>query len=140
MFQSFEDKSEPTGCFNEFKALKNIFQYSSKPKINFRKSWNKQTEKLWKQYVLLWHYKNNWLILLNKSRVFCSGGSLPYLRERKLRRIFYVLHFVNNNLPEKTIQLLFSEKNLWNYQLIAYIFFKRSNIGFYMKRTSENIF
>ena len=74
---------------------------------------------LWKQYVLLWHYKNNWLILRNKSRVFCSGGSLPYLRERKLRRIFYVLHFVNNNLPEKTIQLLFSEKNLWNYQLIA---------------------
>ena len=44
--------------------------------------------------------------------MFCTRGSLSFLPELKLRKIFPAVYFVNTNLPEGRTQVLISGNKL----------------------------
>ena len=58
------------------------------------------------------------------------------LPELKLRRIFPAVYFVNTNLPEETVKVLFSEKELSELPDDSPSIFKKSNVDRYMERPS----
>ena len=66
----------------------------------------------------------------------CSVQEEVYhiLPELKLRRIFSGVYFVNKNPPEKSVQVLLSEKELRNLPDDSPNIFEKSNIDRHMER------
>ena len=58
------------------------------------------------------------------------------LPESKLRRIFLAIYIVNTNFPEERVQVLLSEKELSKLPDDNPNILKKSNIDYYIERTS----
>ena len=67
-------------------------------------------------------------VYLNSRECSVQENVYRSLPELKLRRIFPTVYFVNTNLPEERVQILFSEKKLSELPDDSPNIFKKSNI------------
>ena len=85
------------------------------------------------------HDTMNTIATANLSNHECSVQGAVYhnLLELKLRRILPAVDFVNINLPEEGVQVLFPEKELSELRDKSPNILKISNVYLYMERPSE---
>ena len=103
--------------FNEYEAMKYMFQYFSKTEDQCSQAMKKAAKEALENNMH--KYETKEIIAKAISNHKCSIQEAVYhiLPELKRRRIFPAVCFVNTNLPEKRVQVLFP-----NYQGISQIF------------------
>ena len=71
---------------------------------------------------------------LNNQECSVQEATYHILPELKLRKIFPAVYFVNTNLSEERVQVLFPEKELIELPVKSPNIFKKSNVDYYIER------